>query len=104
MIVAVVTFHLPQPVSLEDITKTFQATAPKYRGVPGLLQKNYWLSEDGRKAGGIYLWASRGDADRLYTPEWKEFVTSKYGVAPVIDFLHSPVMVDNQSGTILAAE
>src|SRR5439155_13979625 len=49
MIVAIVTFQLPQPTTLAEITKTFQGTAPKYRGVPGLLQKYYYLSEDGRR-------------------------------------------------------
>ena len=48
MIVTIVTFKLSQPASLADITKTFQATAPKYQGVAGLLRKNYWMSEDGR--------------------------------------------------------
>jgi hypothetical protein len=64
MIVTIVTFELAAPVSLAEITKTFQATAPKYREIPGLLRKNYWLSEDARRAGGIYVWASRADADR----------------------------------------
>ena len=59
MIVTIVTFKLSQPASLADITKTFQATAPKYQGVAGLLRKNYWMSEDGRRAGGIYVWESR---------------------------------------------
>ena len=46
--------------------------------------------------GGIYEWASRADADRAYTPDRKKFVESKYGVPPVIEYLHSPVMVDNR--------
>ena len=41
MIVTIVTFELAAPVSLAEITKTFQATAPKYREIPGLLRKNY---------------------------------------------------------------
>jgi hypothetical protein len=53
MIVTIVTFNLEEPTTLGDITSTFQATAPKYRGVQGLLRKNYWMSEDGRRAGGI---------------------------------------------------
>jgi hypothetical protein len=103
MIVAIVTFHLPQPTTLAEIAQTFRATAPKYRDVPGLLRKNYWLSEDGRRAGGIYVWATRADADRLYMPEWKAFVAGKYGVDPAIEYLHSPVMVDNREGRITAA-
>jgi hypothetical protein len=103
MIVAIVTFRLPKPVSLDEITKTFQSTAPRYQGVPGLLRKNYWLSEDGRRAGGIYVWETRADAERVYTAEWKKLVESKYGNPPEIEYLHSPVMVDNRDGTISVA-
>ena len=103
MIVAIVTFNLPAPTTLAEITKVFQGTAPKYQGMPGLLRKNYWMSEDGRRAGGIYVWASRADADRVYTSEWKQFVHGKYGSPPVIEYLHSPVMVDNREGTISVA-
>jgi hypothetical protein len=103
MIVTVVTFHLPQPTTLAEITRTFQSTAPKYRGVPGLLRKNYFVSEDGMRAGGIYVWQTRADADRLYTADWKTFVEGKYGVPPSIEYLHSPVMVDNRDGTISGA-
>jgi len=103
MIVTIVTFQLPQATTLAEITKTFQATAPKYQGIPGLVRKNYWMSEDGRRAGGIYLWTSREDADRVYTDEWKKFVEGKYGTPPKIEYLHSPVMVDNRDGSISVA-
>ena len=103
MIVTIVTFNLLEPTTLGEITKVFQGTAPKYQGMPGLLRKNYWMSEDGRRAGGIYVWASRADADRIYTLEWKKFVEGKYGSPPVIEYLHSPVMVDNREGTISVA-
>jgi Putative mono-oxygenase ydhR len=103
MIVAIVTFRLPKPTGLDEITKTFQSTAPRYQGMAGLLRKNYWVSEDGRRAGGIYVWESRADAERVYTAEWKRLVESKYGSAPEIEYLHSPVMVDNRDGTISVA-
>jgi hypothetical protein len=103
MIVTIVTFHLAQPATLAEITKTFQSTAPKYQGMAGLLRKNYWLSEDATRAGGIYVWGSRADAERVYTAEWKKLVESKYGSPPVIEYLHSPVMVDNRDGTISVA-
>jgi hypothetical protein len=103
MIVAIATFQLPKAASLAEITKTFQGTAPRYQGLKGLLRKNYWMSEDGRRAGGIYVWASRADAERVYTAEWKKTVADKYGSPPTIEFLHSPVMVDNREGTISVA-
>jgi hypothetical protein len=61
------------------------------------------MSEDGRRAGGIYTWDSREDADRLYTAEWRKFVEDKYGTPPTIEYLHSPVMVDNRDGSISVA-
>jgi hypothetical protein len=103
MIVTIVTFRLREPSTLDEMTKVFQGTAPKYKGMAGLLRKNYWMSEDGTRAGGIYVWESRADADRVYTADWKKFVEGKYGSPPEIQYLHSPVMVDNRDGTISVA-
>ena len=38
----------------------FEASAPSYQTVDGLLRKHYLLAEDGRSAGGVYL--SRQDS------------------------------------------
>ena len=103
MIMAIVTIHLPEKATLEEISKIFQATAPKYQGMSGLLRKNYWLSEDGQRSGGVYVWESREAADKVYTPEWKAFIENKYGSAPELEFVNSPVMVDNREGTISVA-
>src|SRR5437773_12418955 len=99
MILTIVTFHLPHATTLEEITKTFQATAPKYQRVSGLLQKYYWMSEDGTRAGGIYVWAERTEAERLYTPVWKALVLGKFGSPQMIEYLYSTIMDDNSSGT-----
>ena len=103
MIVTIVTFQLPQATTLAEITKTFQSTAPRYQGLKGLLRKNYFMSEDGRRAGGIYVWESRADAERVYNAEWRKMVTDKYGSPPSVEYLHSPVMVDNREGKISVA-
>ena len=103
MIVTIVTFNLAKPTTVAEMTKTFQSTAPKYQGLAGLLRKNYFVSEDGKRAGGIYVWQSRADAERVYTADWAKFVEGKYGTPPQIEYLHSPVMVDNREGTISVA-
>lgn len=103
MITAIVEFKLPQAISLAQAKETFLSTAPRYRDMPGLIRKYYFLSDDGSKAGGIYLWASREDADRIYTAEWKAFVRGKYGTEPALTFLQCPVVVDNASHEIVAA-
>lgn len=102
MITAIVEFKLPQPISVAQAKETFLSTAPKYKGMPGLIRKYYFLSEDGSKAGGIYLWASREAADRIYTEDWKTFVRGKYGTDPNLTFLECPVVVDNLSNEVLS--
>lgn len=101
MIVAIVTFRLPQAAALDDMKRVFSGTAPKYLNLDGLLRKNYWLSEDGLRAGGIYVWESKARAEAFYTPEWQRFVAGKYGAPPEIAYFDSPVMVDNAAGRIV---
>ena len=100
MVVAIVSFQLPQATTAADMSGAFRADAPLFQKVPGLLRKYFYVSDDGRRAGGVYMWASRADADRLYAGEWRAIVEAKFGGPPTIDFLDSPVMVDNDRGTV----
>lgn len=102
MITTIVEFRLPQALSLEQARATFLGTAPRYQGMDGLLRKYYYLSEDGARAGGIYLWESREHAERVYTDEWKAFVRGKYGSEPSLVWLQSPVVVDNVTSELVS--
>lgn len=95
MIIALVTFRLPRCWSVEEGARVFKSTAPKYVGKPGLIRKHYYVTEAGDRAGGIYLWQSKADAEACYTPEWKAMVAEKYGAPPEIQYFHVPVTVDN---------
>ena len=100
MITALVQFKLPQPVSREKARELFSATAPKYRDVPGLVRKYYVLSQDGASAGGVYLWKSKSDAERLYNADWKKSIQDRFGSPPTVTYFESPVIVDNVAGSI----
>ena len=102
MITAIVEFKLPQAITIQKAREIFLSTAPKYKGMSGLIRKYYFLTPDGTTAGGVYLWQTREDADRLYTGEWKAFVRGKYGSDPVVKYLETPVVVDNMSKEIIS--
>ena len=104
MITALVQFKLPKPVTPDEAQKIFLGTAPKYKGIKGLIRKYYLLSEDGSVAGGVYLWNSREEAERLYDDDWKKYIVEKYGTEPSITYFHSPVVVDNLVGEIIPTE
>jgi hypothetical protein len=103
MIVSIVTFKLPKRWTVEQAAAVFKSTAPKYLGKPGLVRKHYYVTEGGDRAGGIYLWKSKADAEACYTPEWKAMVTEKYGAAPEILYANVPVSVDNLEHAIESA-
>lgn len=104
MITTITTFQLPQPISREEARRIFLGTAPKYQDAPGLFRKCYILSEDGRTAGGVYLWRSRADAEAMYTDGWRVFVREKYRTEPSVTYFDSPVVVDNVTHEILTDE
>ena len=104
MITALVQFDLSSPITLAEATRRFESSAPKYRNLPGLVRKYYVVAEDGRHAGGVYLWESRQAAEAVYSGEWRERVTALYGGAPVITWFETPVIVDNAAGGTIAID
>jgi hypothetical protein len=104
MITVITTFQLPKPITREEAKTIFLSTAPKYQGVAGLVRKCYILSEDGKTAGGVYLWHSRAQAETMYTDSWRAFVREKYGTDPSVTYFDSPVVVDNVTHEIISDE
>jgi hypothetical protein len=98
MITAVVQFKLPSPISLEEAARRFESSAPKYQNLPGLVRKYYIRSQDGARAGGVYLWETKAAAEAVYTGEWKARVEALYGSTPEIAWFDTPVIVDNSAG------
>lgn len=102
MITVITAFQLPKPIAREEARTRFLSTAPKYQGVAGLFRKYYFLSQDGKTVGGIYLWNSRAEAETMYTEAWRAFVRDKYDADPSVTYFDSPVVVDNLSQEILS--
>jgi hypothetical protein len=103
MITVIAEYTPPKPISNRERARAlFLSTAPKYKGIPGLIRKYYFIGPDGIKAGGIYLWRSREDADRLYTDEWKAYVRNLYGCDPTLIYLDTPVIVDNVLNEVIS--
>ncbi len=102
-VTAIVRFTLPEGKTHEEVAAAFEKSAPLYRGVRGLVRKYYLLSEDVRTGGGVYLFDSREDAERLYDDAWRAGLRERLGVEPTIEYFDSPVIVDNDAGAISTA-
>jgi hypothetical protein len=81
LITVVTRFQLPAGVTADQIRAAFAEAAPGFRGVPGLVRKQFLRSKDCRTAGGVYLWNDERAA--------RAFMNER--VAPMI----RPVIVEN---------
>lgn len=93
MLLALVQF--PAEADSTRMDAAFMGSADRYTTVPGLIRKYYLHSEDGITGGGAYLFESKEDAERLYTPEWHSNVRERYGQPAHIQYFRCPVVVDN---------
>jgi hypothetical protein len=94
MIIAIVRFGLPKPMSFDEAGDSFEKGAPAYQSAPGLLRKHYLLGEHGDVAGGVYFWNSRDDADAFYSPAWSQRLAERFGSPPTVEFFSSPLSVE----------
>ena len=102
-VTAIVRFTVPEGKTREELVASFERSAPLYRGARGLIRKYYILSEDGRTGGGVYLFESRADAERLYDDAWRAALRERLGAVPEISYFDSPVIVDNAAGAVSTA-
>ena len=100
VIVAIVRFPIDPALPADDVRAMFEASAPAYQKLPGLLRKHYLRAEDGASAGGVYFWESRAAAEAVYDSAWRSRLTEKYGAPPIVEYFESPVSVDPERITV----
>lgn len=104
MITAIVRFPLARGTTLKQAREAYEGSAPKYRGLAGLVRKYYLFDPAAGVGGGCYLWESREAAESFYDDAWKRFIADRYGAAPEITIFETPVIVDNTLAAPAAAD
>ena len=94
MITVITRFAVPATINASQMRAAFSQTAPAFRNVPGLIRKQFLLSADGCTAGGVYLWEEEEAARRFMTQRVTPMIREKFQVEPMIEFYHSPVIVE----------
>ena len=85
MIVQTVSFRSNLPE--EELMRRAEERAPKFRAIPGLIQKYYVRGQGEGEYKGIYLWDSMESAMEYRTSELAKSIPAAYEVAepPVIE-------------------
>jgi len=94
MIAALVLFGVPSGTTLPQIRESFEQSAPRFCGLPGLLSKQY-LFDGETRAGAFYLWSSREQVTAFFDEKWKKALTERYGSPPTLSVFEVPVSIDN---------
>lgn len=94
VIAALVLFNVPAGTTLAQMTDAFEASAPRFRGMPGLIRK-YYLFDGKERGGAFYVWSSRAQAEALYNEEWRKSLTERYGSPPSLSIFEVPVSISN---------
>ncbi len=95
MTIVITRFPLPSNTNASEMNRAFAAAAPAFRGVPGLLRKQFLVAADCRSAGGVYLWESEAAARAFMQEHVAPMIREKFRVEPTIEFYDSPVIVEN---------
>jgi hypothetical protein len=103
MITALVQYRLPAHIDLPACAAHYRSIAPGFRGVPGLISKQFIYSQDGR-GGGVYLWKTREAAETFYSGPWLDGIRQRYSVDPEITYFETACVADNLSETVLFPE
>ena len=91
-------------VDKEDFIKKMAATTPKYEGLAGLTRKYYVMTDEGKNAGGIYLWESKAQAEAWYNDDWLQYMTEAWGEPPLIEYRDCPIVVDNELAKVVTKD
>jgi hypothetical protein len=95
MIGIFVTFRYRDDFDEAKLRAIAENSRAKFEGMPGLRSKAYTVNSETREARNFYVWESEDAAKALFTDEFVEMVTNKYGVSPDVEFVQILALVEN---------
>ena len=99
MIIAFVQIPLNgQKRSHETVIEQSLEATKIFHNVKGLRRKYFLNSDDG--GGGIYEFATRGDAEAWFNDEWEDWMESRFGVRPILTIFDNSIVLDNEAGEV----
>ena len=95
MIGVFVTFRYGDDFDEAKLRAIAENSRAKFEGMPDLRSKAYTINSEKREARNFYVWDSEDAAKELFTDEFREMVTNKYGVSPDVEFVEILTLVEN---------
>ncbi len=100
MITVLVLYDLPPTIDAAACRAHFEAIAPGFLTVPGLVRKQFIHDMAGGVAGGSYLWESREAAEAFYAGPWGDGIAARYGAPARITYFDTFAIADVTLGEV----
>lgn len=97
-----VSYHLPNAPPRRTLQEKFVDAANNiFKGLPGLLSKQFCYDETTGKGQSVYLWETREQAEEFFSPVFMEHFRDAFGVEPTLAYLDILVLTDNRVGDVI---
>ncbi len=105
MVTAIVRFNVNEGASREEVFESIASAAGRFEGMPELIRKNFLYDGERGIRGGVYTWKTLEAAEKVYAEggSWRENIRNLCGADPDIEIFETPVIVDNEQGSIKSA-
>jgi len=96
MYVTIVTYRPANGKSAAEITGTFEASAPFFQTIPGLLRKYFCFDDQSCEGTSVYVWKDRQSAEACFgDPAFLERFRKSFNCDPQIKYVETKFVVDN---------
>lgn len=97
-----VSYCLPKAPPRRALQEKFVDAAHNiFKGLPGLLSKQFCYDEITGKGQSVYLWETREQAEAFFSPTFIEHFRDAFGVEPTLAYLDILVLTDNRVGDVI---
>ena len=97
-----VSYSLPKAPPRRALQEKFVDAANNiFKGLPGLLSKQFCYDETTGKGQSVYLWETREQAEEFFSPTFIEHFRETFGVEPTLAYLDILVLTDNRVGDVI---
>ena len=97
-----VSYCLPNAPPRRALQEKFVDAANNiFKGLPGLLSKQFCYDETTGKGQSVYLWETREQAEEFFSPVFIEHFRETFGVEPTLAYLDILVLTDNRVGDVI---
>lgn len=96
MYVTIVTYKPANGKSAAEIVESFEASAPFFRNIPGLIRKYFCFDDQAYEGTSVYIWKDRQSAEACFgSADFLARFKKSFNCDPAIKYVEAKFVVNN---------